>query len=67
VDVAAKRDIYRFIAEFTAAGGAAVVVSSEMEEILGIADRILVLREGRVAATLDKHEATRKRLIMEAD
>jgi putative xylitol transport system ATP-binding protein len=67
VDVKAKHDIYRFIAEFTAAGGAAVVVSSDLEEIIGMADRILVLRNGRVAAVLAKHEATRKRLILEAD
>ena len=67
VDIAAKHEIYRFIAEFTAAGGAAVVVSSEMEEILGMSDRILVFRNGRVAASFAKPEATQKKLVMEAD
>jgi len=67
VDIAAKHEIYRFIAEFTSAGGAALVVSSEMEEILGMSDRILVLRNGRIAAFLSKDEATQKKLVMEAD
>ncbi|MBZ5624876.1 MAG: sugar ABC transporter ATP-binding protein [Acidobacteriia bacterium] len=67
VDVAAKHEIYRFVAEFTSAGGAAVIVSSEMEEILGMSDRILVLRNGRISACLSKEEATQNRLVMEAD
>jgi putative xylitol transport system ATP-binding protein len=67
VDIAAKHEIYRFIAEFTASGGSAVVVSSEMEELLGMSDRILVLRKGRIAASLSRDEATQKKLVMEAD
>src|SRR6185369_8596331 len=48
VDVGAKDEIYRLVEE-TAAGGAAVLfVSSEMPEVLGLADRILVMHEGRI-------------------
>jgi ABC-type sugar transport system ATPase subunit len=49
VDVAAKAQIHHLIVELAAAGMAVVVVSSEIEEVLGIAHRVLVLRHGRVA------------------
>lgn len=49
VDVGAKREIYRVMCEFAAAGGTVVMISSEIDEILGISDRILVMRNGRSA------------------
>jgi putative xylitol transport system ATP-binding protein len=49
VDVGAKREIYRIVSEFTAKGGAVILVSSEIDEVLGMADRTLVMRDGRVA------------------
>ena len=52
IDVAAKVDVYRLIYEFVDAGGAAVVISSELPELMRVSDRILVMREGRVAGEL---------------
>ena len=48
VDVGAKREIYGIIAEFAARGGGVVMVSSETDEVLGMADRVLVMRAGRI-------------------
>ncbi|MCB8889340.1 sugar ABC transporter ATP-binding protein [Vreelandella malpeensis] len=53
IDISAKQQIYRLIRELTAQGKAVVVISSELEEIIGLADRTLVIRQGRVAATLE--------------
>ncbi len=52
VDVGAKREIYKIMSEFAAAGGAVILVSSEIDEVLGMADRALVLRDGRLAGEL---------------
>jgi len=49
VDVGAKSEIYRIIHELAQSGIAIVVISSDLPEILGIADRVLVMREGRIA------------------
>ncbi len=49
VDVGAKREIYRIMSDFAAAGGGVILVSSEIDEVLGMADRTLVMRDGRVA------------------
>jgi len=50
VDVGAKRAIYQLIADLAAQGMAVLLISSELEEVLGLAHRVLVLRSGRVAA-----------------
>lgn len=52
VDVAAKTDIYRLIYDFVDKGGAAVVISSELPELLHLSDRIAVMREGRLVGEL---------------
>jgi len=66
VDVGTKREIYRFISEFAANGGGVIMVSSELEEVLGVSDRILVFRKGRVASEFSRDEATQKKLMMAA-
>jgi ribose transport system ATP-binding protein len=58
VDVGAKVEIYELMNAITAAGGAIVMVSSELPEILGMSDRILVMRDGRLAGELSAAEAT---------
>jgi rhamnose transport system ATP-binding protein len=65
VDVGAKADVHRTISSLAAQGLAIVLISSELPEVLGMSDRIVVLREGRVAATLEGAEATSER-VMEA-
>jgi len=52
VDIGAKQQIYEIIAELAAAGKAIVVISSEMQEVVGLADRVLVMRRGRIAGEL---------------
>ncbi|MBG6056613.1 ribose transport system ATP-binding protein [Cryobacterium sp. MP_M5] len=58
VDVGAKVEIYELMNAITAAGGAIVMVSSELPEILGMSDRILVMRDGKLAGELTAAEAT---------
>jgi ribose transport system ATP-binding protein len=52
IDVGAKVEVYRLIREFVAKGGAAIVISSELPELLGLSDRIVVMREGAKAGEL---------------
>ena len=54
IDVGAKRDIYELINELVAQGKSIIVISSELEEIIGICDRILVMREGHITGELPK-------------
>jgi ribose transport system ATP-binding protein len=59
VDVGAKREIYDLLVELAEARGLAIVIaSSELPEILGLCDRLYVLREGEVTAELDARTAT---------
>ncbi|WP_248360569.1 sugar ABC transporter ATP-binding protein [Anaeromyxobacter oryzae] len=53
VDVAAKQEIYRFLSELAAKGTAVLLISSELEEILGMCDRVIVMREGHIAGELE--------------
>jgi ribose transport system ATP-binding protein len=53
VDVSAKHEIYRFINELTKKGIACVFISSELEEIIGMCNRVAVMRDGKIAATLE--------------
>jgi len=66
VDVGTKREIYRFISDFAGSGGAVVMVSSELEEIIGVSDRILVFRKGHLVSILSRDEVTQKKLMMAA-
>jgi ABC-type sugar transport system ATPase subunit len=53
IDVGAKYDIYQLINELAAQGKAILMISSELPEVLGVADRILVMHEGRVTGEID--------------
>ena len=63
VDVGAKREIYRVMSEFTRSGGTIIMISSETDEVLGMADRALVMRDGRVAGELERAELSAERLL----
>jgi putative xylitol transport system ATP-binding protein len=63
VDVGAKREIYRIICDFAAAGGTVVMISSEIDEILGMSDRILVMRQGRSAGIHDRQDTDAQSLV----
>ena len=66
VDVSAKRSIYDLIFAFVAKGGAVLVVSSELEEVLGLSDRLLVMKQGRIAGHFDREEASEERILCAA-
>ena len=57
IDVGAKAEIHRIIARLAKDGAAVIMISSEMPEILGMSDRVLVMRQGRVAGILDRDQA----------
>ena len=54
IDVGAKSEIYQLIRNLAAEGVSVIVISSEMEEVLGISDRIAVMHEGRLTGILDR-------------
>ena len=66
VDVGAKREIYSLISNFTKSNGGVVMVSSEIEEMMEVCDRILILRRGRLVETLSGAALTPNRLMMVA-
>jgi ribose transport system ATP-binding protein len=67
VDVAAKREIYDLLVQLTSSLGASVVmVSSELPEVLGMCDRIMVMRQGSVSAIVDGKGATEESLMSHA-
>ena len=63
IDVGAKTDIYRLIDEMANAGVAILLISSELPELLGLADRILVMREGAIAGELPHGDASEEALL----
>ncbi|MFC7040050.1 ATP-binding cassette domain-containing protein, partial [Nonomuraea rubra] len=67
VDVGAKADILELVRRFAAGGGAVLVVSSEFEEILAVATRVLVVREGRIVAERAATETSEEELLMLAN
>ena len=63
VDVGAKSEIYRRLRAVAAEGVGVLLISSELPEVLGLSDRILVMRGGRIAGRFDGDEATEEKLI----
>jgi ABC-type sugar transport system ATPase subunit len=63
IDVGAKRDIYLLIGELAKQGKGIIVISSEMPEVMGISDRILVMCEGAVAGELMREEFTQEAIM----
>jgi ribose transport system ATP-binding protein len=63
IDVGAKSEIYEHMLEIAAGGGAVVMVSSEFPELLGMADRIAIVRNGRVVGEIAASEADQEKLL----
>lgn len=63
IDIGAKAEIHRLLREYANAGNGVIVVSSEMPELIGLCDRILVLHEGRLAGEVAGSTATEQELI----
>ena len=66
VDVGAKVEIYELMNQLTAAGAGILMISSELPEVLGMSDRIYVMRRGRIEAELDARDATEERVLQAA-
>jgi ribose transport system ATP-binding protein len=66
VDVGAKREIYNLIQRLADEGMACVVISSELPEIVGVCERVVVVREGRVAGELVGSEITEEAIVLRA-
>ena len=64
VDIGAKAEIYKQLREFTASGGAVLMISNEITEIIGLCDRIIVVRHGRLVGEVTGNSATEE-LLME--
>lgn len=63
IDVGAKQEIYKLIARLADEGKAIIMISSEMEELIGLSDRIMVLHEGKIAGELKKEEFSQARIL----
>lgn len=66
IDIGTKAEVHRLISDLAVRGIAVLMISSELPEVLGMADRVLVMREGRITATLDRTEATAERVMFAA-
>lgn len=66
IDIGAKADIHQLLRDLSEQGMSIIVISSELSEILAIADRVLVMRRGRIAATLDGKNLTQEEIMKEA-
>jgi rhamnose transport system ATP-binding protein len=60
IDVGAKAEIHRLMSTLAGQGLAILMISSELPEVLGMSDRVLVMREGRIAAEFSRAEATQE-------
>ena len=63
IDIGSKAAVHEFMAELAAQGLAVIMVSSEIPEIMGMSDRVIVMREGRIAAALDREEISPEALV----
>ena len=63
IDVGGKIEVYRLMGELLSRGAAIVMISSELPEILGLSDRILVMREGRICGEFTRAEATEEKIL----
>lgn len=63
IDVAAKSEIHRLMCDFAEKGMSIIMISSELPEILGMSDRIVIIQSGRVKGILDRHEASQENIM----
>ena len=63
IDVGAKHEIYNVIYQLAERGCAIVMISSELPEVLGVSDRIVVMRQGRISGELPRKDATEQSVL----
>ena len=66
IDIGSKAAVHAFMAELAAQGLSIIMVSSEIPEVLGMADRVIVMREGRIVAEIGKDDMTPETLVRHA-
>ncbi|MDQ7093139.1 sugar ABC transporter ATP-binding protein [Desulfosporosinus sp. PR] len=66
VDIGAKREIYDLMNQLVQTGAAIIMISSELPEVLGMSDRILVMHEGRITGEFSRENATQERIMVAA-
>lgn len=66
IDVRAKREIYSLINRLTEAGHAIILISDEIQEIIGMCDKIIVLHEGKISGQINSKDATQQKLLQMA-
>lgn len=64
IDVGAKYEVFALINKIAERGAAVIVISSEMNEVMGLSDRILVVSEGRVSGEIDAADATQEQIMI---
>ncbi len=63
IDVGAKKEIYELLNELKESGKAIIIISSDMPEVLGISDRIMVMSEGKITGEVSREEATQEKIM----
>lgn len=66
IDVGAKSEFYKMICEYARMGKGVILISSELPEIIGLSDRIIVMREGRVTGEVSREDATEELILQYA-
>jgi rhamnose transport system ATP-binding protein len=66
IDVAARAEIHRLVGELASRGMAILMISSDLPEVLGLSDRVAVMRAGSISATLERGQATAERVMAHA-
>ena len=66
IDIGAKAEIYKIIAQLTEQGATVIMISSELEEILGMCDRVIVLHHGRITAEFERSAFNQENIIKAA-
>ncbi|MGL3149356.1 sugar ABC transporter ATP-binding protein [Microbacterium sp. A82] len=66
IDVGTKSEVHRLLSQLASEGMGILMISSELPEVLGMADRVLVMREGRITAEIDRAEATSENVMFAA-
>lgn len=66
IDKGAKSEIHKLMCKFAQEGMAMIMISSEMPEILGMSDRILVMHKGRLKAEFNREDATQEKILASA-
>lgn len=66
IDVGAKSEIHKLITNLAKQGKGIIMISSELPEVLGMSDRVMVMSEGKLIGTMNREEATQEKILLYA-